>query len=517
VTTPVLTIPLATWITNAAAVLTGQWGDVTLRARDALCSRQTVYDHARKVRHAVAAEHQGGPPRQQLLDRLRALQAENTQLWDWLGQTIDFPAPRRERFVVTAAAMGLSLTQIGALLAIVVGAAACPSRSALHRVVQAAGRRAGRVLEALDRRCRALVLVGCLDEIFFHGRPVLVGVEPASMTWFLGRRAADRTGATWREALQPWAALEYVVADAGKGLQGGVALLQQDRRRCGQMVPENGLDVFHTAHEARRVLARQWQRVERLWEEAEAAEARAERAGQQGQDRRGPAAVARAAWRRAEAAFTAYEREAAGWERAHRALAVFGPDGQLNSRVQARQEIAAALPSLSGGEWSKVRGLLGAVASLTFLDRLHRQLEQAEPDAGLRAELVRLWWLRRQRPRGARAEAGGCGHVAHLVQMALCRGLSASWAVSYRRVSLVLRQAVRASSAVECMNSVLRMHQARHRTVTQEMLDLKRLYWNCRSFRDGKRRGRSPYQHLGLPLTRYDFWGVLRMELESVA
>ena len=38
-----LTIPLATWITNAAAVLTGQWGDVTLRARDALCSRQTVY------------------------------------------------------------------------------------------------------------------------------------------------------------------------------------------------------------------------------------------------------------------------------------------------------------------------------------------------------------------------------------------------------------------------------------------------------------------------------------------
>jgi len=269
----VLTIPLATWIANAAAVLTGPRGDVTRRARDAPCSRQTVYDHARKVQHAVLAEHQGGPPRQRLLDRLQALQAENAQLWDWLGQTIDFPEARRDQFAVTAAAMGLSLTQIGDLLAIVVGVAARPSRSALHRVVQAAGRRAGRVLEALDQRCRALILVGCLDEIFFHGRPVLVGVEPASLTWFLGRRADDRTGVTWHAALRPWAALEYVVADAGKGLQGGIALMQQDRRRRGQTVPENGLDVFHTAHEARQVLARQWHRAERLWEEAEAAEA----------------------------------------------------------------------------------------------------------------------------------------------------------------------------------------------------------------------------------------------------
>jgi hypothetical protein len=302
----VLTIPLATWIANAAAVLTGPWGDVAQQARDARCSRQAVYDHARKVQHAVTAEHQVGPPRQQRLDRVQALQAENAQLWDWLEQAIDFPEAKRDQFAVTAAAMGLSLSQIAALPAIVVGAVACPSRSALHRVVQAAGRRAGRVLEALDRRCRALILVGCLDEIFFHGRPVLVGVEPASMTWFLGRRAADRTAATWHEALRPRTALEDVVAGAGKGLQAGVALLQQGRRHGDQRVPESGPDVFHTAHEARQVLARQWHRVERLWDEAEAAEAQAQRAGQQGQDRRGPAAVARAAWRRAAAAFTAY-------------------------------------------------------------------------------------------------------------------------------------------------------------------------------------------------------------------
>ena len=79
----------------------------------------------------------------------------------------------------------------------------------------------------------------------------------------------------------------------------------------------------------------------------------------------------------------------------------------------------------------------------------------------------------------------------------------------YAAVSRVSRGTVRASSAVECMNSVLRMHQSRHRTVTQGLLDLKRLYWNCRPFREGKRRGRCPYKHLGLKLPSYRFWDLL--------
>jgi hypothetical protein len=509
---PMLKIPVASWIANAAACLRGPHGAVTAQARAAGCSRQTAYDHAQKVHALVEAEHLVGPTRQQLLDQLRALRHENTQLWAWLEQTIDFPEAKRQEFTVTAAAMGLSLNQIGVLLAIVLGVAARPSRSALHRIVQAAGRRAGRVLKILDGRCRVLILVGCLDEIFFQGRPVLVAVEPVSMVWFLGGRVTDRSGPTWLKALQPWTALEYVVADAGRGLQSGIEKWQQERRVAEQTVPENGLDVFHTTQEAQRVLRQHWHRVERLWEEAEAAEAAARRAGQQGQDRRGPAARVRRVWERAIAAFQAYERGEASWALARPALAVFRPGGQLNDREWAQQQITAALLLLGGRDWSKVRGFLETPESLRFLDRLHRQLEQAEPDAALREELVRLWWLRRQRPRArAVGAAGGSGHVAHLVQAVVCRNLSATWAAAYRRVSQVLRQTVRASSAVECMNSVLRMHQGRHRTLTQGLLDLKRLYWNSRPFREGKRKGRSPYELLGLKLPNSDFLDLLKM------
>jgi hypothetical protein len=167
---------------------------------------------------------------------------------------------------------------------------------------------------------------------------------------------------------------------------------------------------------------------------------------------------------------------------------------------------------LSGRDWTKVRGFLQAEATWTFLDRLHRQLQEAEPEDQWRGELVRLWWLRRQRPRATPAGViAGAGHVAHLVQQVVCQKRDANWQASYREVARVLHQTVRASSAVECMNSVLRMHQSRHRTLTQGLLDLKRLYWNCREFRAGKRRGRCPYAHLGLKLPSYRFWDLLWM------
>ena len=103
--------------------------------------------------------------------------------------------------------------------------------------------------------------------------------------------------------------------------------------------------------------------------------------------------------------------------------------------------------------------------------------------------------------------------MAVLIQQVLGRHLDPNWRKSYRLGAAVLGRAVRASSAVEGMNSVLRMQQARHRTLTQEMLDLKRLYWNTRGFRGGKRKGRSPYEHLGVTEAGAGFWGLLWAEM----
>jgi hypothetical protein len=508
------TIPFVGWIANAAARWTGSHGAVIATAEQNGCSRQCVYDHSQKVLAAVEAQHGGGPTREQLIQENETLRRENDQLWDWLCQTIEFPAAKQQEFAVTALAMGLSLNQTLVLLALLLGAQAAPGRSTVHRWVQAASAAAGIVLKRLDRAAKTLVLVGCLDEIFFHRRPVLVGVEPHSMVWFLGTKALDRKGSTWLAALQPWTALGYAISDAGTGLQAGIDQLQEHRLQTNGALLEKGLDVFHTKQEAQRVLRVLWSRVERTWVQAESASRAVEEAHRQGRDTRGLAQRARAAWKKAAAAFQRYEQGEAAWKRAEPALSLFRPDGQLNDRSWAQEQVAAALPGLSGCDWSKVRGFLQAPESFTFLDRLHGALGQLAVAAELLTALVDLWWLRRQRRRGGDPGAvGGYRQLAPLVQQVLCQQLDPNWRESYRRVAAVLGRAVRASSAVECMNSVLRMHQSRHRTLNQGMLDLKRLYWNTREFRGGKRRGRCPYEHLGLDLPSYRFWSLLQDEL----
>ena len=81
----------------------------------------------------------------------------------------------------------------------------------------------------------------------------------------------------------------------------------------------------------------------------------------------------------------------------------------------------------------------------------------------------------------------------------------------------ILRRAQRASSLVECINSVLRMQQARHRKMTQGLLDLKRLYWNCHRFRSGRRRDSTPYQRLGVPWPEgLRWWDLLKRTPEQL-
>jgi hypothetical protein len=48
--------------------------------------------------------------------------------------------------------------------------------------------------------------------------------------------------------------------------------------------------------------------------------------------------------------------------------------------------------------------------------------------------------------------------------------------------------------------------------MTQPMLDLKRLYWNCHEFRDVPRKKACSYQVLGLELPTYDLWTLLQTD-----
>src|SRR5690349_23456854 len=93
---PMTTLSLRTLVRNAAAVFSGCYGEVTRRAEQAGCSRQTVYDHARRVEQRSQPAAPVTPPAEV---PVRA-------------PAVALDGPTRRRLAVTAFAMGISTRQI---------------------------------------------------------------------------------------------------------------------------------------------------------------------------------------------------------------------------------------------------------------------------------------------------------------------------------------------------------------------------------------------------------------------
>jgi hypothetical protein len=175
------------------------------------------------------------------------------------------------------------------------------------------------------------------------------------------------------------------------------------------------------------------------------------------------------------------------------------------------------LPTLVGPEWAKTRRALARPQLLTFLDRTHEQLAALPLSPAVWQAAVQAEGLR-HRPEGLAGEGPSAAALrGGLLATSLVLALSGDAGTeAVAQVRDVLRQAWRASSLVECLNSVARMQQSRHRRMTAGLLALKRLYWNCRAFRTGRRRKQTPYGLLGVVLPTTDWWELLRFSPEQL-
>ena len=146
------TLSLRDVVRNAAAVFSGCYGAVTRRARQAGCSRQALYDQARRVEQRLQAPAPATAPAE-----------------------VPDPAPpppldepTRRRLAVTAFAMGISTRQIEDLLRVLLGDDG-PAHSTIARWVADAAEQAKPVLRVLDAACVPEVRTLAIDEIFFGG------------------------------------------------------------------------------------------------------------------------------------------------------------------------------------------------------------------------------------------------------------------------------------------------------------------------------------------------------------
>lgn len=508
-------------IASAFVVFCGRWGAVSQHARECQVSRQRIYRESNDVKSQVEGTVWQGE-RQALEEELQHWRQANEQQQQRLDRAIVLDKDKQVEFAVTGQALGVSLAVLRALLEVLqrdaVQRDAVPSVAQLGRWTKQAGEKAGQHLLVLDEAVRGQVRQALADEIYASD-PVLMVVEPESLCWLSGRKVtrAGLTGQAWSEALGALPALEQVTCDAGPSLHAGIKQLNASRRQAGVAELAEQLDHFHSLWGGGVAVAGVEKKLRGALRRAETLQAQLEQRRRNGQTLNGLCSRTRAAWTKAERLMDRWSQLQQLWQKVKDALPLVTPEGELNTRARAEAILNEALPQLPE-TFAKSSHLLRRRQVLTYLDRVHERLQALQAPAAIRQAAVRQETLR-QRPELWRGEG---------VSAAALRGVLLACAVvlhqagslgtqMVQQVRSIFRESWRASSLVECINSVLRMQQARHRKLTQGLLDLKRLYWNCHVFRTGRRRGTSPYQRIGLPWPRdLPWWEILKMPPEQL-
>ena len=502
-------------IASAFAVFCGHYGDVSRYAHERGVCRQWVYREAA----LVVATLDGKAQREEhvrLRARVQELEQQNVVLAERLAQAVVLDDDKQAEFASLGQARGVSLPDCRELLEVLVPGQSL-SVATLGRRTKAAGEKAAQLLPVLDELARQQVRQLAADEIYVKA-PVLMMVEQESLYWASGQLTASVSGEAWVKEFAQLSNLEQVTRDGGKGLAKGVALVNEQRQKQERSLVVDQGDHFHAFLGGHAGVRKAEMQACKTLAAAEVAQKAVEECQRQGQDARSANGSSLAAWHKAEQAMDVWMERERLWQETKEAMQLITPTGELNTRQQAEAVLAKTLPQLPDSDFAKTKRQLQKAEMLNYLDHVQRQVKELPFPEEVKKAAVRQEAVRR-RPELLQGESG---------QAAVLRTVMLTCAVALSKVDDqgqavvaavrdIFRKAYRASSLVECINSVLRMQQARHRKMTQGLLDLKRLYWNCHTFRTGRRRGTTPYQRLGVPWPEgMRWWDVLKLTPEQL-
>ena len=502
-------------IASAYVVFFGVYGDVTRQALQRDVSRQKLYREASQTVALLDGTAQRAEV-ERLQDQVQRLQQRVAELKKDLTHAVVIDDDLVDRFAAEAQAEGVSLPTMQGWLRRLLPKRA-PSVAKLGRSTQATAARVSALLPVLDEFAREQVKQVSADEIYVKA-PVLMVVEPDSMCWLTGSLTSEVSGEAWAEQFAKLPALEQVTRDAGSGLGRGVALLNERRHKENLSPVADHLDHFHTAREGGRGQRKGNLRFHHAFVAADKAQKEHDHNRQQGKYVPGDGTKVSHLWKRAEEILDEAQRTEKVWHKTQEALRLFTSTGELNSRAQAEAVLAQTLPELPDADFAKAKRLLKRPQTLTYLDEVHRKLAALPGSAGVKQAAVRAEGLRRH-PELLEGESSSAQTLRAVLLMCtvILAKAEAEGSIMTKLVRHNFRNTWRASSLVEGINSVLRMHQSRHRKLTQGLLDLKRLYWNCHTFRTGRRKGKSPYERLGLKLPEgMDWWDLTKLTPEQL-
>jgi hypothetical protein len=502
-------------IASAFLIDDGPQGSISRQARQRGVSRQRIYRESAWVhRQLVTPDWQRD--RQALQQQVRGLKERVVDLEKRQRCNVLLNADRQAEFASVGQAIGVSLPQMRRLLEVLLREET-PSVAKLGRWTKEAGEKAGATLKVLDEFARPLVKVAASDEIYTKA-PVLMVVEPQSLCWVVGQKNGSVSGDAWQNTFATMPNLEMTVQDGGSALACGVKLVNKDRAKANRQALLAHRDHFHSFREGGRGLGRMQRRAKAALEKAEAAQKQLAERRRQGQTLAGITTWVKNLWKKAEKAFDCWCERERLLNKAKEALLLVTPEGELNTSERAQRLVRESLAPLPDADFGKCKRQLQHPETYTYLKEVQRKLDVLPAPPEVKAAAVKQECLRR-RPElleGESRQAAALRGVLLMCTVVLFKSGQIGQE-TMASVSGIFRTAWRASSLVECVNSVVRMQQARHRKLSQGMIDLKRLYWNTATFRTGRRRKKSPYEHLGVMLPEgIRWWELIKLPPEQL-
>jgi len=495
------------------------YGTVSHLAEEFRTSRQFIYDLSVRVKQALDWRPAGRPEEDRrpdeiarLKQRVRELEADCDALEGQLALERDKPRQDRFKLLMELALCPVSEEKIVRCLEAAFGSDGQVSVGWVNNQLQKAGEAALRILQG--PKMRGALREAAVDELFRHKQPILCVIDPQSLLATVPKAAENRKGETWQSVLDQYPNLEFVVSDQASGLRKGVNGCRRELK--------HQYDVFHFKREIGHWIRSQEARCYELMEQVE-------------QSRRLMDAPRLLSSARMRARVEYREKAAALDERLlafdwvelivkylYESLTAYDERREeIRTKLSAEAMIDEALGLLREVELINTKPLIVIIEGarrglLTFLSRLEDKLRQIEirwryvtgsREAAINS-LARAWHRRSGANRSKRGQQAyvralcGLGHWSRRIE---------NFAQVQLQVYEALDQVVRASSAVECFNSLLRPYVSVKKHLSQSFLALIALYHNTRPL--PQRGNRSPLELAGVNLGDNDWVRLIEHEM----
>lgn len=353
-----------------------------------------------------------------------------------------------------------------------------------------------------------------LDEVYLSGHPVLEMVDPRSLAIVGLRPDTVPTAAAWKGLLDEFDELEAAVSDDGKGLRAAIT----------ERLDQQGLDQWHLTRHLGAA-------VGRLESAAYAAMERVERCVDRFvADLPCPGGALPPSLLELERAQQAMWQALRIHEDAHTVqmwLSEAANAVDRQGRVRVPEEVES--------DWETALDLGTEIETKQLkvaLEKLRGKRDGAHLK-GLPSRMARVALpkgfaeLERERLQALACQAWRYHHdlKTHLLQAPL---RAADWMAGQLEMPFVARhleayttavfeildRTLKASSSVECVNSIFRLGQGQSRHPDPDFIYLLAWIHNTRTFEEGRRKGLSPAQLLGVRLPK-DGWTMLFERMEK--